>query len=272
MAFGVLHAYIMLVGCGTIATATVQPCQLTYAHNIPNAVCALITEDEQVMLETCRGPWFSINWMKSASRWFYYTDILWCTVSITLRKTVSDLVHKNFCWNYQTKESYKTLNRTLNMTQSHTYSNMRDSASHFPYHITHSVAQWVNYRLKVQTHWIFMIIIAFLLTWHCISYSAHVVSLKELEGQLLMNWGGSGHGLLLLLLLLLFFFFFFFSFFFYWRGQREPCLSHFSLRGNLYFNTALVPPFISRGAPRQTAWETSVSERRNYGQEMASQI
>jgi hypothetical protein len=28
----------------------------------------------QVMLEICRGPWFSINWMKSASRWFHYTD------------------------------------------------------------------------------------------------------------------------------------------------------------------------------------------------------
>jgi hypothetical protein len=28
-------------------------------------------EDEQVMLETCRGPWFSTNWMKSASRWFH---------------------------------------------------------------------------------------------------------------------------------------------------------------------------------------------------------
>jgi hypothetical protein len=30
-------------------------------------------------------PWFSINWMKSASRWFHYTDILRCTVSTTLR-------------------------------------------------------------------------------------------------------------------------------------------------------------------------------------------
>jgi hypothetical protein len=32
-------------------------------------------EDEQVMLETCRGLWFSINWMKSVSRWFHYTVI-----------------------------------------------------------------------------------------------------------------------------------------------------------------------------------------------------
>jgi hypothetical protein len=36
------------------------------------------------MLETCRGLWFSINWMKSASSWFHYTDILLCTVSETL--------------------------------------------------------------------------------------------------------------------------------------------------------------------------------------------
>jgi hypothetical protein len=31
--------------------------QLTlYARNIPNAICAAPLEDEQVMLETCRGP------------------------------------------------------------------------------------------------------------------------------------------------------------------------------------------------------------------------
>jgi hypothetical protein len=33
-------------------------------------------EGEQVMLETCRGFRFSINWMKSASRWFNCTDPL----------------------------------------------------------------------------------------------------------------------------------------------------------------------------------------------------
>jgi hypothetical protein len=48
-------------------------------------------EDEQVMLETCRGPWFSINWMKSASRWFHYTDIIWCTVSKTLSSSLVQL-------------------------------------------------------------------------------------------------------------------------------------------------------------------------------------
>jgi hypothetical protein len=49
--------------------------QLTlYARNISNAVCVAHPEDEQVMLETCRGPWFSIHWMNSASRWFHCID------------------------------------------------------------------------------------------------------------------------------------------------------------------------------------------------------
>jgi hypothetical protein len=78
---------IMSVGCGMVAVK-MQPCQsqLTlYTRNIPNAVSLAPPEDEQVMLETCRGLWFSINWMKSASHWFQYTDILWCTVSKTFR-------------------------------------------------------------------------------------------------------------------------------------------------------------------------------------------
>jgi hypothetical protein len=42
---------IMSVGCGTAAV------KLTlYARNVPNAVCAAPSEDEQVLLETCRGP------------------------------------------------------------------------------------------------------------------------------------------------------------------------------------------------------------------------
>jgi hypothetical protein len=55
-----------------------QPChtQLTYARNIPNAVCLAPPENEQVKLETCKGPSFSLNWMKGASRWFHYTDML----------------------------------------------------------------------------------------------------------------------------------------------------------------------------------------------------
>jgi hypothetical protein len=39
------------------------------------------SKHEQAMLETCRGPWFSVNWMKSALRWFHCTDIIGCTVS-----------------------------------------------------------------------------------------------------------------------------------------------------------------------------------------------
>jgi hypothetical protein len=56
--------------------------QLTlHAHNIPSAVCVGPPEDEQVMLVTCTCSRFSVNWMNSASLWFHYTDILWCTVS-----------------------------------------------------------------------------------------------------------------------------------------------------------------------------------------------
>jgi hypothetical protein len=51
-------------------------------------VVSVPPEDEQVMLETCRGTWFSINWMKSVSRWFHYTDILWCTVGNALSMLV----------------------------------------------------------------------------------------------------------------------------------------------------------------------------------------
>jgi hypothetical protein len=54
-------------------------------------------------------------------------------------------------------------------------------------------------------------------------------------------------------------------------------------RGNSAYHTSpfedvctltpvLVPPFISRGAPRQTARETPISERKNYGLEMTGQI
>jgi hypothetical protein len=65
---------------------------------------------------------------------------------------------------------------------------------------------------------------------------------------------------------------FFLHFFFFLWGWRKSCLAHFSHSRHFVLNPALVPPFISRGTPRQTAWETSISERRNYGREMAGQI
>jgi hypothetical protein len=49
---------VISVGCGTVAVSQ-QPfhSQLTlYAHNIPNSVCVVPPEDEQVLLKTCRGP------------------------------------------------------------------------------------------------------------------------------------------------------------------------------------------------------------------------
>jgi hypothetical protein len=69
-------------------------CQLA----APGAVCAARPEDEQVTLEKCRGPWFSINLMKHASRWFHYTDILWCSVSKTLSFTD---IFGRFLWQFQ---------------------------------------------------------------------------------------------------------------------------------------------------------------------------
>jgi hypothetical protein len=51
------------------------------------------------------------------------------------------------------------------------------------------------------------------------------------------------------------------------------CVRLAKIRRRLYSNpSCLVPPFTSKGAPRQTAWETSVKERSNYGREMADQI
>jgi hypothetical protein len=57
---------------------------------------------------------------------------------------------------------------------------------------------------------------------------------------------------------------YFFFFFFLWDRRNPSVLQHFQA---YYANPALVPPFICRGAPRQTAWETSISERRNYERE-----
>jgi hypothetical protein len=52
---------------------------------------------------------------------------------------------------------------------------------------------------------------------------------------------------------------------------NEPFLLFCEAGGNppnallIVFNPVFVPPFISRGAPRRKAWETSISERRNCG-------
>jgi hypothetical protein len=52
-------------------------------------------------------------------------------------------------------------------------------------------------------------------------------------------------------------------------GPAKSRLAHCSLSRFIMLNPVLVPQFISRGAPRQTAWETSISDRRKYGREMA---
>jgi hypothetical protein len=122
---------IISVVCATIAISLhTWHRQLTlYARKKPSVDYAVPPEDEQVMLETCRGPWFSINWTKSASRWFNYTDILWCTVSKTLN--LSGLHLKYFCI---TKAKSLMLLRTA-LTSKHTilcgsevsYINSRDA-------------------------------------------------------------------------------------------------------------------------------------------------
>jgi hypothetical protein len=56
-------------------------CTVTWTSRIPSAVCEAPPEDQQIMLETCRGPYILINWIKCASSWFRHTDVLWCTVS-----------------------------------------------------------------------------------------------------------------------------------------------------------------------------------------------
>jgi hypothetical protein len=73
-----VYCVSMSVGCATSGVNLLTwHSQLTlFARIIPNSVCVAPPENEQVMLETCRGPWFSINWMKIASRWFQYTDNL----------------------------------------------------------------------------------------------------------------------------------------------------------------------------------------------------
>jgi hypothetical protein len=55
-------------------------------------------------------------------------------------------------------------------------------------------------------------------------------------------------------------------------GLAESRLMNCSLPRLIVLTPRLVPPFNSRGATRHTAWETSISERRNYGQEMDDQI
>jgi hypothetical protein len=49
-------------GCATVAVSLQSwHSQLTYARILPGTVCVAPPEDEQVVLETCRGPYFSIK-------------------------------------------------------------------------------------------------------------------------------------------------------------------------------------------------------------------
>jgi hypothetical protein len=59
------------------------------------------------MLETCRGPWFPINWMKIASRWFHYTDshnFFWAAGLLGPKSPL--------CWGFEIAHRNTTLGKT----------------------------------------------------------------------------------------------------------------------------------------------------------------
>jgi hypothetical protein len=111
--------HIISVGCGTVAVS-LQPCMfnclivmhvpfcvllvckcaLYYCHQLSTQlqlnIYVYIISTYQIPLCSASREWaklcskhvealdsHTINWMKSASRWFHYTDILWCTVNKT---------------------------------------------------------------------------------------------------------------------------------------------------------------------------------------------
>jgi hypothetical protein len=61
--------------------------------------CAAPPEDEQVILETCKGSWFSINWVGSASRSFRFIilikqlSLLWCRKEFVYNCTCVDVIN-----------------------------------------------------------------------------------------------------------------------------------------------------------------------------------
>jgi hypothetical protein len=77
---------IACVYCQLAVARLQQNCNRAYTK----CRCATPPEDEQAMLETCRDLWFSINWMKRASRWLHYTDVLFLVSWNRRNKTVSN--------------------------------------------------------------------------------------------------------------------------------------------------------------------------------------
>jgi hypothetical protein len=75
-AFGILRAYnVSWLWHGFSVTATVpQPTTIKRTQYTKRRLCSA-SWGWASNARTCRGPWFSINWMKTESRWFHYTDI-----------------------------------------------------------------------------------------------------------------------------------------------------------------------------------------------------
>jgi hypothetical protein len=104
--------YTACVWC-QLAVAWLWHSQLTlYGHNIPSAVCAGPPDDEQIILRTCMGPWFSINWMRNASCWFHYTDDQSCNL-LLLRWLAgywrTEKSGKLISWNNKTMQKHSVL-------------------------------------------------------------------------------------------------------------------------------------------------------------------
>jgi hypothetical protein len=80
---------------------------LVYCVRIISVGCGTQYTKFLELLETCRGPWFPINWMKSASRWFHYTDshnLFWAAGLLGPKPPL--------CWGFEIAHRNTTLGRT----------------------------------------------------------------------------------------------------------------------------------------------------------------
>jgi hypothetical protein len=62
------------------------------------------------MLETCIGSWFSINWMKIASRWFHYTEKMFtCYLSDSTHSFSKETLYSQIMCEqiFQTRRNFK---------------------------------------------------------------------------------------------------------------------------------------------------------------------
>jgi hypothetical protein len=70
------HLLYLLCACyvSWLLPGLVGAAKWQHASSIASGVCLAPSEDEQVMLETCSGFQFTMNWIKRASRRFHCTE------------------------------------------------------------------------------------------------------------------------------------------------------------------------------------------------------